>query len=272
MDIRFKTILDLVKTKSYTKTSRNLNLTQPAITVHVKSLEQEYNITIFIKENKRIIDLNDDGNLLVDYIKKVLLLERNFDLEIRKKKQKIITMAIASTLKNHPLINKMIENYLKDINPNKVYITYQSNNLLTNLDEGKCDFVITDEIFDKDKYQYRRLFKEEIVFLMNPQNPLYQRRNIGLNTLKNEMIMISSSSFFKHLDKLDLNYNIVELDNLINLFLANNNFIYCDYQYKMAFFDQCYKRFFIPELKAKDIYLLTNDKLNDIALTHFCNY
>lgn len=49
IDPKIKTLLALVECGNYTKTAKQLALTQPAITHHIKLLEEEFGIKIFYK-------------------------------------------------------------------------------------------------------------------------------------------------------------------------------------------------------------------------------
>lgn len=48
MDIRLQTFITVAKIKSFTKASEILNITQPAVSQHIKFLEEYYGV-IFIK-------------------------------------------------------------------------------------------------------------------------------------------------------------------------------------------------------------------------------
>ena len=47
IDFRIKTFINLCETKSYTKTAKNLSITQPAVSQHIKLLEEKYNLKLF---------------------------------------------------------------------------------------------------------------------------------------------------------------------------------------------------------------------------------
>ena len=52
IDERLLSLYILSKEKNYTKTANTLNLTQPAISHHIKSLEKEYNQKLIVKKGK----------------------------------------------------------------------------------------------------------------------------------------------------------------------------------------------------------------------------
>ena len=47
VDAKVKTLLTVVQTGSFTKAAEALNLTQPAVSHHIRQLEQEFGIKIF---------------------------------------------------------------------------------------------------------------------------------------------------------------------------------------------------------------------------------
>ncbi len=61
MDQKLQTLLTLATRLNYTKTAEELNLTQPAVTHHIKQLEWEYEIKIFVKDGKRLA-ITPDGS------------------------------------------------------------------------------------------------------------------------------------------------------------------------------------------------------------------
>lgn len=52
IDAKLTTLLTLIEAQSYTKAAQMLSLTQPAVSQHIRGLEQEYGIKIFLKGTK----------------------------------------------------------------------------------------------------------------------------------------------------------------------------------------------------------------------------
>ena len=49
MDAKLLTLIELSKADSFTKAAKALNLTQPAVSQHVKQLEEEFDAKLFIR-------------------------------------------------------------------------------------------------------------------------------------------------------------------------------------------------------------------------------
>lgn len=67
LDFRIYTFLELCKTLSYTKTAENLHMTQPAVTQHIKFLEEFYKNKLFLYSG-RTLSLTEYGKLLYRYL------------------------------------------------------------------------------------------------------------------------------------------------------------------------------------------------------------
>ena len=52
VDVKIKTLLTIVETGNYTRAAQLLNLTQPAVSHHIRMLEEEYGIKIFNRNKK----------------------------------------------------------------------------------------------------------------------------------------------------------------------------------------------------------------------------
>ena len=65
IDNRLITFLTLLEEKNYTKTANKLYISQPAVTHHIKSLENEYNISLF--DDSKSFKLTNAGSILYEH-------------------------------------------------------------------------------------------------------------------------------------------------------------------------------------------------------------
>ncbi len=84
LDIRYTTFITVAKIKSFTKAAEILNLTQPAVSQHIKHLEEYYGVNLIKKQGKEI-DLTEEGIILYSYSKELELLHRNLESELKNK-------------------------------------------------------------------------------------------------------------------------------------------------------------------------------------------
>ncbi len=60
----------VVKRKSFTRAAEGLNVTQPAVTIQVKSLEKSLNLKLIQQVRKRV-QLTEAGEILYQYAEKI---------------------------------------------------------------------------------------------------------------------------------------------------------------------------------------------------------
>src|SRR5659263_729976 len=84
MDSKLTTFINVAKLKSYTRAAEMLNITQPAVSQHIKQLEEYYKVKL-IKKKGRQISLTEEGELLLKNAKEF---ETNSLLLKRKLKNK----------------------------------------------------------------------------------------------------------------------------------------------------------------------------------------
>ena len=54
LDFRIFTFLEVCKQMNFTKAAKKLNITQPAVSQHIRWLEKEYGIKLFEMEGKKL--------------------------------------------------------------------------------------------------------------------------------------------------------------------------------------------------------------------------
>lgn len=170
LDYRIFTFIKVCQTLNFTQAARELHITQPAVTKHIKDLENEYQTKLFHFKGKQC-KLTDDGKDLLD-----LLITMNNDVQhfknrIKEKRQPlqfgatltigeyVITPALLSILKDHPKlqIKMLVDN---------------TERLLQEMDNGHIDFAIIEGFFSKEKYDSLRYKKEAFIAVTSPDSPL----------------------------------------------------------------------------------------------------
>ena len=71
LDFRHETFLTLCSCESFTKTAELLHMTQPAVSQHIKYLEEVYGCKLFDTSNRKI-KLTEQGELLKEFTTSVL--------------------------------------------------------------------------------------------------------------------------------------------------------------------------------------------------------
>lgn len=112
---QLRTLVAIVETGSFTKAAAKVNLTQPAVSLHIKRLEDQLMRKIFERDGRRVV-LTPDGELLLGFAKRILALhseaENAFEgVEIAGRVRlgapeyfdsKVLALLLAHFAKRHP--------------------------------------------------------------------------------------------------------------------------------------------------------------------------
>lgn len=207
-DIRLKTLLKLTELKNYTKTAQILNFTQPTVTQHIKSLEKEYNIKIFVDKD---LNLTKAGHMLLEYAKQT---DINYSLFNNKMEnlalsEDIINIGLTRSVYPILLESKILEDLIKHTKNRLAILVLSKEELALSLEEGKLDFVFANNIVNSNN-KYYEIYEDEIILAVNKEH----------NLIKKDKDNKFKKYYLVTLDNNDINYN------KLNIFYENEQVNY----------------------------------------------
>jgi DNA-binding transcriptional LysR family regulator len=199
----------LVKTKGYTRAASMLHLTQPAVSMQIKHLEDYVGKPLFERHSK-IIVLTDAGKILYQHSCKVLQSYQEMLTSVEAIKEEVPILKIyAATTANH-----LVSHMLAAFSTQKPELDFSLNItnrevLVQRLHEYEPDLVIMGEPPSqlKNELQAQEIMVNPLVMIASPEHPLAKRSSISLHELaKNKFIVREQGSgtkaaieiFFKH--------------------------------------------------------------------------
>lgn len=195
LDPKMKTLLVVAHADSYTQAAERLHLTQPAVSHHIKALETEYGISIFVKD-RRPLEFTREGKLLYQYARRVNEMEKQLYQAISdsRSQKDHIQIGITQTA-GEGIIPKMIAQYGKD-NPKTLIKIYTDSikNLYRRLDDYKLDVIIAEWPTVSEAYRFILLDTDYLSLVVSPRHPFAQRGMVKLTELKRENLILRSSS------------------------------------------------------------------------------
>ena len=201
----YKIFVTVAKEENITKASEKLNLTQPAVTKHMKNLESILETKLFIRNNhgikltKQGVELYQDIKDSVD----VLVNEENKYLQTKD-----INLGIHSTILNKIFSDCMSEYYIQNTNSKINVINQDNEQMLLELKNGELDIIFSKKIYTKtnDKnIKFIKLGEWNEVLIAN-QNYKLKDKQMTLEDIKNTTIYMhkrtseTSHNFFKSLN------------------------------------------------------------------------
>ncbi|MCR1809480.1 LysR family transcriptional regulator [Haploplasma modicum] len=224
IDDKLYTLIVLERERNYTKTAAICHISQPAVTQHIKSLEDFYGIKIF-KRNGRELLLTIEGELLVKNARRLYALNNKIksEIELSLKKLKQLNIGITLTAGGYfiPEILKVFKENYPLIKFN--FHTDLAENLINRINNFELDFAIIDGIPPKNNLNKTLLSMDQLIVIANNSHPLLNEKNVSFDMLKKEDFILrhdtadtrkAFDAYLKnHLETID-DFNIIlEIDN-----------------------------------------------------------
>lgn len=241
--------------KNITKASEMLNISQPAVTKHIKNLEDALGTPLFIRTKKGVI-LNEYGEKIFLNVKQALTLLDDSEREINylnKNNKGTIRIGISTSLAKKFLI-KRIENFHK-LYPN-IIITINTDTTkdhIKQLKSGIIDLIICKfpEHEDLD-LNYLKLGESKYIFACSKDYSNLLDRKVNIEELKEYPLLFqkSSSNSRESIEKY-LKENSVKIEPKMNIASSNLLVDFTKIGYGIGYLTKLYVE---EELKDKDIY------------------
>lgn len=170
LDHRIETFLILCETLNYTKAAKKLCMTQPAVTQHVKYLENYYQCSLFQYEGKQLF-ITAKGRELQQYAMAMRSnIQKIYDRISHEKEGQIhIRLGATKSIADY-IIPKAITNYMLEDSTRLVDLsTENTEKLLQRLKDGEIDIAVVEGSFNKLDYEFELLREEPFFCVAAPE-------------------------------------------------------------------------------------------------------
>ena len=199
MEIKqIKYFVEVVRQGGMTQASEHLYIAQSTISKAIKSIENEYNITLFDRSQKQI-KLTDIGQTFYDNSLEFLALFEKLSLEMND---------IVNVQKGHikiglsPMMNvQMFTDSLNQFHQQYPKVTYEvieggGKVVEHNIDNDEIDIGITTLPVDSSVYHSYSLYDEELLLVVSKAHPLSQRTKVDFAELEDEEFILFHDDFY----------------------------------------------------------------------------
>lgn len=158
LDAKAITFLTVCQEKSYTKAAKKLHISQPAVSLQMKNLEDYYQVPLFSFEGKHF-HLTQYGQLIYQSLLSIQNNEQYLmeHIESIKNKHHKINMGATLTVGEFMISDAISRYILKYPDADVAVIMNNTHVLLKKLDLGEIDFAVLEGNFPKNKYAYQTL-------------------------------------------------------------------------------------------------------------------
>ena len=184
---QLKLFESVFRNHSYTLASKELHLTQPAISIQIKRLENQVGMPLFEHVGKKIFP-STAGKILYEASLDILNRVSNLSNAIEELKGEVkgpLMMSVVTTAKYFMphLLGTFLKDY-PDVEP-KLKFTNRAR-VVERLMQNQDDFVVMGQVPDDDRFEAYPFLENILVTTAPPNHPLAKNKKISLDKLVKE--------------------------------------------------------------------------------------
>lgn len=220
-DFRMDTFIEVCQCMNYTRAAEALNITQPAVSGHIRVLEKHYGVRLFRYEGKNLM-LTKEGEMLYRAALRMRHDEKRLEEMMHAMEQGrqnwkfgatltigqyVLPERISQIVRTHPNLNLTME-------------VANTRQLLTLLDEGVLDFAFVEGYFEKQAYEYQLFSREKFVCVTGQAYELPQQAKYMRELFDNTLITREAGSGTREILERFLqeeNYSITDFNKVIEM-------------------------------------------------------
>ena len=191
VDPRLYSLLKVVDTGSYTKAAEQLALSQPAVSQHIRQIEEALDVRIFDRAHNRIV-LTAEGEIVVKYARRLAAISNNLHMALKNKREQIrsLTIGITHTAESSSIIEALAA-YLSDYpDLNMKILTFTTDNLYLSLKNYELDFAFMEGKTSDRSLSYMMLDTDCMVLAVPPDHKLASQSMVTISQLRAEKLIL----------------------------------------------------------------------------------
>ena len=187
LDYRMETFIILCKTMNYRMAAEALNITQPAVTQHIRYLEDYYGCKLF-SYDKRRLSMTPQAEILLRYVQTQNYQEKKLIEKINEGKGYCFAIGTTKTIGEYVIANQ-VKRFLEE--PGNIVSVETDNTIriLELLNQGKLDFALIEGFFDRNAYSHKLYRVEPYVGFCSREHP-FAGKEVSLKDFMRETVIV----------------------------------------------------------------------------------
>lgn len=227
LDFRVETFLAVCQEMNFTRAAKLLGITQPAVSNHIRQLEEYYDVLLFRCEGKKVY-LTKEGKMLYEAMvsmhnNEIYLMEQ---LKQTKEEREEFRFGVTLTIGDF-MISDAIGRYIRKHPSANIHMeTANTKELIARLEAGQIDFAVLEGNFQKMNYNNFVYAVEDFVSVCSPEHPMAGRQADMTDLLRERIIVREEGSGTREILENALeerNLHLADFSGLIEI--ANMNTI-----------------------------------------------
>lgn len=193
---QLQVFVKVVELGSFTKAARVLNMTQPAVSHAISSVESELGVTLIIRDKRKGLILTDVGTRILVHFREILSGVEKIEQEVAMEKgHEVGTIRIGSFPSASAYFLPKMINIFREKYPNLELVLYEGT--LKEVEEWLLSRVIDVGIviLPNKEMEIVPLTKGEMVVVLRDDHPLCEKEAITINDLEGEPIILFKGGY-----------------------------------------------------------------------------
>lgn len=228
MDAKLETLLKVNETRNFTRAAKLLSLTQPAVSQHIRQLEHDLKVSLFIR-GEGALKLTPEGEIAVKYARRIENLYQNLEQALQDEKKNLTRLSVGVTHTSESnIIVEVLAKYSNLAENCKITILSDTiNNLYYKLKTYELDIAIVEGKIVDSNFNKVLLDTDSLILAVSKDHPLAQKSIVTLEELKKQKLILrlpdsaTRNLFASHLESnnqtLDEFNVILEVDNVATI-------------------------------------------------------
>jgi DNA-binding transcriptional LysR family regulator len=228
-DHKLKVFCAVAETKSFSKTSEIIHLTQPAVSLQIQALEEIYETKLFDRSSSTVA-LTPAGEVLYKYAKEILALYATAEKVIGKLTGIVkgsITIGACSNIGNY-LLPSVITDFRKTHLKTKIHLLVSNTKRVVELlNSGNIDIGIVEGDVVRQKMVVKKLISDELLVIVSPNHPWAKKKEISISDLAKEPFIFreAGSGTRQMMEKFLARHGITPQDMKVSIVLGSTEAI-----------------------------------------------
>ena len=191
LSTKLQTVLAVAEHKNFTRAAETLSMTQPAVSHHIKQLEQEVGAPLFLRSKTGLL-LTPQGEIVVSYTRRMKALNERMlaELQTAGRQLSLLRIGITHTSESN-LTAAALAKYSNQKGKLKIILfTDTINNLYDMLENYELDLAIVDGAYTDPRFSSMLLDTDYLTCVLSVDNPLARKAAVTLAELKRQKMIL----------------------------------------------------------------------------------
>ena len=191
VDPKLLSLLEVSETGNFTRAAERLSLSQPAVSQHIRALEQELGVRMFDRVNNALRPTHE-GEIVIKYAKRMIALYRSLRGELDDEKLQIasLTVGITHTAESNAIAETLARYVEMHESVSIKVVTASVDKLRRMLKNYEIDFAVIDGKKPDPDFRYLMLDTDSLVLIVSPSHRLAKRNTVSVNDLRKEKLIL----------------------------------------------------------------------------------